>query len=139
MGNDKYDIFKAWASMGGSIGEFTTALNDLNYAVNSIQHTPEEVGEALKKMNDRLIQNEANCSYALSNIDSTIATRSDVEEMKLDIEQIKKDIEELKKLFNDTRPESNAEIVNPIENWHLDFSDLYDSYYDFIKNPFDNN
>ena len=36
MGNDKYDIFKAWASMGGSMYEFTTALNDLNYAVNGI-------------------------------------------------------------------------------------------------------
>ena len=86
------------------------------------------------------MESEANCNYALSNIDSTIATcSSDIEEMKLDIEQLRKDIEELKLLFNDTRPEPNAEIVNPIENWHLDFSDLYDSYYDFIKNPFDNN
>lgn len=101
------------------------------------------MGESLKRMNDRLIENEANYNYVLSNIDSTIATCSgyenDIEEMKLDIEQIKKDIEELKKLFNDTRPEPSAEIVKPNENWHLDFSDLYDSYYDFIKNPFDNN
>ena len=136
MGDNVYDIFKAYASFGTSTEKLTTALNDLAYQVNNIQYTPEEVGKALKNVSDRLMESEANCNYALSNIDSTIATHSNVEEMKLDIEQIKKDIEELKKLFNDTRLESDAESVIPIPKVDLDFSDLYDSYYDFIKNPF---
>ena len=139
MGDNEYDIFKAFASVDVNADEFTTTLNNLNCVVNNIQHSSEKAGKALKTMSDRLTENEANCQYAITKVDMDAITYTrEIDEIKLDIEQLRKDIAELKEIFNNARPGMDAEIVNPIGNWHLDFSDLYDSYYDFIKNPFDN-
>ena len=137
MGDNKYDIFKAWASMGGSVDEFTTTLNNWNCVVNNIQRSSEETDKALKEMSDRLSENEANYWYTITkaDVDATTYTR-EIDDIKLDIEQLRKDIAELKVLFNDIRPESSAEIVNPIQKVDLDFSDLYEDYYNFVKNPF---
>ena len=90
-------------------------------------------------MSDRLTENEANCQYAVTKVDTdAITCTREIDEIKLDIEQLRKDIAELKEIFSDIRPGPDAEIVNPIQKIDLDFSDLYDDYYDFIKNPFDN-
>ena len=88
-------------------------------------------------MSDRLSENEANYWYTITkaDVDATTYTR-EIDDIKLDIEQLRKDIAELKVLFNDIRPESSAEIVNPIQKVDLDFSDLYEDYYNFVKNPF---
>jgi hypothetical protein len=36
MGDNEYDIFKAFASVGVNADEFTTTLNNLNCVVNNI-------------------------------------------------------------------------------------------------------